>query len=225
MFWIVYILIEVFLILIPRVYSIRYIRPNYPNLPVLPNQYIGKTINNTTEKLKKNRFYKLLFVPFIEAFTINGLFYPMQFFLLYIIVFPSMIGVLTRSYEGISKIGGEFLYGMYVSGNWMPIYDQYGIILFLIIGIYFYDLMVIVYTNHREKRPNIIVLIILVLSFIAQMILACVYTIVSAGIVSVFISPFPVWFCIYSWSMIIIIIVRSFRNKNQQNTINTELTV
>jgi len=213
LFGIVFIIYELMLIL-PRLYAVRNIIPNHSKLPFLPNKYIGDIISNETKSFQNNFFKKHFILPFIEAFTLDGIFYPLQILAICLLVFPAKVGVVTRSSEHVSKIGGEFLYGLYGSGQWANIFDQYGLDLLFFILIPFVDTLIIVFANHKRRHHicvTIIILIILILKCIIQLIICIAISYVSGGIMAVFFSPFPTWNCIYCWVLIFIIVIRRIR--------------
>lgn len=154
----------------------------------------------------------------MEAFSIDGIFYPLQILAICILVLPSKMGNLSRSNENISKFGGEFLYGMYGSGQWANTYDQYGIFTVLFILITFINTVIIPFLNHKQKRSHIITMILLVIIGVFQFVISYVLCSRSGGFLTVLLSPFPVWVCVYSWVLIIIIEVRRIRDSHSNST-------
>jgi len=173
LFGIIYILYEL-MVLLSRLYAIKNIIPKHSDLPFLPNKYIGDIISNDTRNLQSSFFKRTFVLPFIEAFTINGIFYPLQILIICLVVLPSRIGIMSRTSENTSKLFGEFLYGSYGSGQWANTFDQYGIFALLFLLIPFVDTIIIAYLNHRQKRNHIITLIILSIIFLFQFLLSFV---------------------------------------------------
>jgi len=209
-FGIVYIIYELMIIL-PRLYAIKHIIPKHNDLPFLPNRYIGDMISEETKSFQTGFFKRHFILPFIEAFTFNGIFYPLQILMICLVVLPGKVGFLSRSSENVSKLGGEFLYGMYGSGQWSNVHDQYGVYILLLIIIPIVDTLVIVFSNHKRKRHHIINLILLVIMCLIQVVLSFGVSYISGGVLAIFLSPFPTWICFYCWFLIIIIVIRRLK--------------
>jgi len=207
-FGIVYIVYELMIIL-SRWYSVKYIIPNHPDLPFLPFRYIGDMIFNETEKFRNGGYFKRHFVgPFIEAFTFNGVFYPIQILLICVLVFPGRIGIMSRSSEDVSRVGGEFLYGTYTSGQWSNLFDQYGMYIINFLLLVYVDTFILVSMNHKNWFVNAFKIVMLSFLFLFQMVYTIALAYICGGIMAIFIAPFPNWFCIYCWIIILIIIIR-----------------
>jgi len=201
-FGIIYLLYEA-MILLSRWYAVRHIIPNHPDIPFFPNKYIGDMINPEIEKFKNGNYFQRHFIgSFIEAFSFDGIFYPLQILLICLLVLPAKIGILTRSSEHVSKIGGEFLYGSYNSGQWSNVADQYGLYIFHLILIPIVDTFIIVSLNHKKERNRIYVIILLILLFLFQFMLIILLSLMTGGILAIFIAPFPNWIGIYCWILI-----------------------
>ncbi|ORX40365.1 hypothetical protein BCR36DRAFT_339944 [Piromyces finnis] len=214
LFGIEYIIYEL-IILLPRFYSIKYIIPNHPDLPFLPTKYIGDVILKETKSLQNSFFKRAILLPFIEAFTFNGIFYPLQILVICLLVLPAKIGIMARTSEHISRFFGEFLYGLYGSGQWANTFDQYGMYMVIFFLIPFINTIIIVYLNHKSKRNHIISLLFLSILGIFQMLIAFLTSFISGGIFTVILSPFPVWICLYSWFLIILIVRRRIKNHDK----------
>ncbi|KAG4106578.1 Metallo-dependent phosphatase [Neocallimastix lanati (nom. inval.)] len=211
LFGIVYLSYEA-IILFSRLYAVKYIIPNHDNLPFLPDRYIGDLIFSETKSFHETFFKKTFILPFIEAFTLNGIFYPLQILVIYMLVFPSRVGLMSRSSEHFSRFCGEFLYGFYGSGQWTNTYDQYGIFMATFLLVLYLDTLLIVFANHRHERNHLLTLIILSLICGFQLILSISTTYMHGGILTVLLSPFPVWIYVYCWFLLIMIIIRRFRS-------------
>jgi len=222
LFGIVFIIYEL-IILLPRVYAIKHILPNHPDLPFLPKIYIGDKISNETKPFHDGFFKKNIVLPFVEAFSVDGIFYPLQILAICILVLPSKIGNVSRSSENISKFGGEFLYGMYGSGQWANTYDQYGIFTVMFIIIPFINTIIIPFLNHKQKRSHIVTMVVLAIIGIIQFVISYTICSRSGGFLTVLLSPFPVWVCVYSWVLIIIIEIRRIKDSNSTQDQSIEL--
>jgi len=128
------------------------------------------------------------------------------------LVFPSRVGLMSRSSEHFSRFCGEFLYGFYGSGQWTNTYDQYGIFMATFLLVLYLDTLLIVFANHRHERNHLLTLIILSLICGFQLILSISTTYMHGGILTVLLSPFPVWIYVYCWFLLIMIIIRRFRS-------------
>jgi len=206
----IFILYEL-IILLPRIYSIKNIIPNHPNIPFLPKTYIGDEISNETKPFQNGFFKKNIILPFIEAFTIDGIFYPLQILAICILILPSKMGNMSRPSENISRFGFEFLYGIYGSGQWANTYDQYAFHIILFLLVTFFDTIIISFLNHKQKRSHIITMILLVFIGIIQLFISVITTSMSGGFLTVILSPFPVWIFLYSWFLIFIIEIRRIK--------------
>ncbi|ORX63992.1 hypothetical protein BCR32DRAFT_298247 [Anaeromyces robustus] len=215
-FGFVYIIYEI-MVLLPRLYSIIYIKPKHSNLPFFPNRYISDIISEETKSFQTGFFKKHFILPFIEAFTYNGIFYPIQISLICLLVLPGKVGLITRSSEKVSKLGGEFLYGLYSSGQWSSVTDLYGIYLFFFILVTFIDTLLITFLNHKRKGNiyvNIAITLLLTFICIIQVLGCIAISYVCGGIMSVFFSPFPTWQCIYLWVLIYMIMIRRMKKQD-----------
>jgi len=211
-FGLIYILFEI-AILLSRWYSVKHIIPKHPDIPFFPTKYIGDTVEEL-KQFYQGGFFKRHYVgPFIEAFTFDGVFYPIQILLICLLVLPSKIGKLTRSSENVSTVGAEFLYGSFTSGQWSNVYDQYGLYIFYLLFFPILDTFIICSLNHKNKPNRIIILFLLFILFLFQISLCMALSIVLGGVLSVFFAPFPNWICIYCWTLVIIIIVRRFKQR------------
>ncbi|OUM63408.1 hypothetical protein PIROE2DRAFT_61304 [Piromyces sp. E2] len=221
-FGIVYVIYEL-IILLSRFYAVKNIIPNHPDLPFLPTKYIGDIIHNETSNLQNSFFKRNFVLPFIEAFTLNGIFYPLQILAICLLVLPSKVGIMLRTSENFSRFAGEFLYGLYGSGQWANTFDQYGTYMVIFLLIPFIDTIVIAYLNHKREKNSITALIFIGILGIIQFIIAFSISYMRGGILTIILSPFPVWICIYSWFLIILIIVRRFKNSDNK-LVSPELT-
>jgi len=223
MFGIVFVLFDL-IILFSRLYSVKHIIPNHPEIPFFPKKYIGDI-----EELKKFReggFFKKHFIgPLIQNFTYNGIFYPIQILLICLLVLPGKIGITTRSSKNVvDVIGGEFLYGSYTSGQWSNVFDQYGMYLLFLFLFPILDIIIMVSLNHKKDKCKTYKIVMLsVLSFI-QIVTCIVLSIVFGGILAVFLSPFPNYICIYCWALIYMIVVRRHKY-SKEKPISPELPV
>ncbi|ORX50046.1 Metallo-dependent phosphatase [Piromyces finnis] len=216
LFGIVFILFEI-AILLSRWYFIKNIIPKHPDIPFLPTRYIGDMISEEIKHFKEGGFFKRHYcAPFIEAFTFNGVFYPIQILLICLLVLPAKIGVMTRSSENVSSIGGEFLYGSYISGQWSNVYDQYGLYLLYFIFFPILDTFIICSLNKKNEPNRIITILLLSFLFFIQVALCMTLSMVFGGILAVFLAPYPNWICFYSWTLIYIIIIRRFKQKSNK---------
>ena len=223
MFGIVFVLFDL-VIIFSRLYSVKHIIPNHPDLPVFPKKYIGDI-----EELKKFReggfFKRHYFGPLIQTFSYNGIFYPIQILLICLLVLPGKIGVMTRSSKNISEIvGGEFIYGTYTSGQWSNVSDQYEMYLLFLFLFPILDISIIVSLNHKkEKCGRFTIAMLSILSFI-QIVALIIISIIFGGILSVFLSPFPNWISVYCWVLIYMIVIRR-RKYNKEKPVSPEQLV
>ncbi|ORX63993.1 Metallo-dependent phosphatase [Anaeromyces robustus] len=210
-FGILYIIYEIMIIL-PRLYAIKNIIPKHSNLPFFPNKHVGDIISEETVPFQEGFFKKHFILPFIEAFTLNGIFYPIQIIMICLVVLPTKIGNITKPTQNVSKYGSEFLYGIYGSGQWANIADQYLTFIPLFILIIYLNTFIIVLSNHKKQRHHILSVILLIFLCLIQLLLSSFMTNMIGGIMAIFFSPFPVWITIYTWVLIFIIMIRRFRN-------------
>jgi len=130
---------------------------------------------------------------------------------------------MSRTSENVSsRFAGEFLYGIYGSGQWANTFDQYGTFMAIFLLVTFVDTIIIAYLNHKRERNHIVTLIFLGIICIIQLLLSSGISYMRGGILTFFLSPFPVWICFYSWFLIIVIIIR--RYKNGDKLVSPELT-
>jgi len=211
-------LIYELMILLPRLYTIRHIIPYHTDLPFFPNKYIGDLIANETKNFQNDFFKKHFILPWIEAFSIDGIFYPLQLLAISLLVLPIRFGIMSKPSDNISKYGAEFLYGHYSSGQWANTYDQYVLCTIFFILITFVDTLIIVFSNHTRKRHHFITYIILFFFFLFQVPTALFFSYFTGGIIALILSPFPTWNCLYCWFLIIMIIVRRIKDHRHQKS-------
>jgi len=223
MFGIVFVLYDLIIIL-SRLYAVKHIIPNHPDLPFLPKKYIGDL--EEFKKFKEGGFFKRHYVgPFILTFTYNGIFYPIQILLICLLVLPGKVGIVTRSSKNLATIiGGEFLYGIYTSGQWSNVFDQYGLYLLFFFLYPILNIAIIVSLNHKNYANKIFTMFMLAVLFLIQIGGCIALSIVFGGILAVFLSPFPNWICIYCWVLTSIIIIRR-RKQSKEKTVTPELSV
>jgi len=206
-------------ILLSRLYAIKHILSNHPDIPFFPTKYIGNKIYPEIEKFKNGGFFKRHFIgPLIETFCFDGIFYPLQILLICFLVFPAKIGVLIHSSEHFSKFSSEFLYGSLVSGQWSNICDNYAIYLIYIIIIPILNTFIIVSLNHKNDRNSKYIISLLILLCFVQIGFVIGVSLIIGGILSIFLTPFPNWIGLYCWILIYMIINRRNPNQNKKHT-------